>query len=522
MLQRERRVCRTAVGKRAGSMRQVTPFLPSQQLSLQGITLPAVYRYAGAVIVTLCAAAIRLALLRLTGTGAPFVLFFGSVLLSAFLFGRGPGFLSGLLGSLAGAALFMPTQALQFWQVVAQGSLFLLESVSVTIVTDGFNRSRLLTEMQARALLHSEAHYRVLTEVSPQVTWEADVRGNITYTNIYWQNYTRLTATQSMGKGYLLAIEPKDRRRSAAFMRRKLTLGASFSSEVQLMRGSDAQFRWHLVLGRPVSDESGVIYKWVGVAVDIEEQKRAAGALQDALRARDNFLSTASHELKTPLTSMQLMMQMMRRNWQRGHADAYSPEKLTRLFGQIDKSVQRLTRIIDDMLDVSRISAGKLTFTFEPTCLRVVLDEVIERLAGHIETSGVRVTVSCPPRIVGLWDKFRLEQVLTNLLINAIRYGEGADIDILVRADTDGARLTVRDYGPGVPVNMHRIIFQQFEQGLAANPSGGLGLGLYLCRQIVERHGGDIGCVEPDGPGAQFDVRLPMSAPAPVSRLQPS
>lgn len=488
-------------------------------MGLHGIALPVVYRYAGAVIVTLCAAAIRLALLRLTGAGAPFVLFFGSVLLSAFLFGRGPGFLSGLLGSLAGASLFMPTQALQMWQVVAQGSLFLLESISVTIVTDGFNRSRLLTEMQARALRHSEAHYRVLTEVSPQVTWEADTRGNITYTNIYWQNYTRLTATQSLGNGYLLAMAPKTRRRSAAFMRLMMARGQSFASEVQLMRGSDAQFRWHLVRGRPVADESGVIHKWVGVAMDIEEQKRAAYALQDALRARDNFLSTASHELKTPLTSMQLMMQMMRRNWRRGHSHAYSPEKLTRLFGQIDKSVKRLTHIIDDMLDVSRISSGKLTFVFEPTHLRAILDEVVERLAGHIEASGVRVSVRCPTDVVGHWDRFRLEQVLTNLLINAIRYGDGADIDVLATPHTGGVRLSVRDYGPGVPVDMQRRIFQQFEQGLAANPAGGLGLGLFLCREIVERHGGHIGCVEPEGKGAQFDVTLPLgpqAAPVPA------
>jgi PAS domain S-box-containing protein len=439
------------------------------------------------------------------------VLFFGSVLLSTYLFGRGPGYVSGILGSFAGASLFMPSGALHMSQIVAQACLFLLEAVCVTLVTDGFNHSKLLTELQAQALEHSEAHYRVLTEVSPQVTWEADVHGYITYTNQYWQEYAYLTATQSLGTGYLLAIDPKERQRAKAFMRQVVAQGRSFQAEVRLRRAKDGQYRWHLLRGRPVTDEAGHIYKWVGVAVDIEEQKRIAADLQTAVRSRDNFLSTASHELKTPLTSMQLMTQMMRRNWERGRTDAYSPEKLNRLFGQIDKSVQRLTRIIDDMLDVSRISTGKLTFKFEPTDLETLLHEVVERLAGQIEASGVTVKVHCPQTMVGRWDKFRLEQVITNLVINAIRYGEGADIDIMALVQPDGVRLSVRDYGPGVAPGMHAVIFQQFERGMAANPSGGLGLGLFLCRQIVERHGGHIGCMRPDGPGAQFDVQLPQS-----------
>jgi len=453
---------------------------------------------------------IRLALIKLTGVGAPFVLFFGSVLLSTYLFGRGPGYFSGILGSLAGAMLFMPSGAHHISQIVSQSSLFLIEAVCVTIVTDGFTHSKLLTELQAQALEHSESHYRVLTEVSPQVTWEADVQGNITYTNLYWQQYANLTATQSLGTGYLLAIEPKERQGAKSFMRQVLAKGSSFQAEVRLMRAKDGEYRWHLLRGRPVIDEAGRIYKWVGVAVDIEEQKRAASDLQTAVRARDNFLSTASHELKTPLTSMQLMTQMMRRNWERGRTDAYSPEKLNRLFGQIDKSVQRLTRIIDDMLDVSRISTGKLTFKFEPMDLKALLHEAVERLAGQIEASGVTVKIFCPQSIVGHWDKFRLEQVITNLVINAIRYGEGADIDIVAEVQPDGVRLSVRDYGPGVAQNLQSVIFQQFEQGMTAHPSGGLGLGLFLCRQIVERHGGGIGCITPEGGGAQFDVLLPM------------
>lgn len=484
----------------------------ARQRPRKRVSLPLIYRYGGAIFVTLSAAIIRFALMKLTGSGAPFVLFFGATLITTYLFGRGPGYLSGLLGALCGACFFMPSGALHVGQLVAQAGLFLLEAVSIAVVTDGFATSKMLMEMQARALEHSESHYRVLTEISPQVTWEADVSGHLTYINQYWQDYAHLTATQSLGAGFLLAIEPKERRRARAYLRLMMRRARIFQCEVKVLGGPDGRYRWHLVRGRPVTDEAGQVHKWVGVAMDIEEQKRAASNLQTAVRTRDHFLSTASHELKTPLTSMQLMMQMMRRNWNRGRADAFSPEKLTRLFEQIEKSVQRLTHIINDMLDVSRISSGKLIFNFEPTELGSLVRETVERLAGQIEASGVAVTVSCEPKLIGHWDHFRLEQVITNLIINAIRYGEGAPINIEAISAGMNVRLSVRDFGPGVPKEMHQVIFHQFERGLAANPSGGLGLGLFLCRQIIERHGGQIRCVEHDGPGAQFEITLPYRA----------
>jgi PAS domain S-box-containing protein len=474
-----------------------------------------VYRYGGALLFTLAAALIRLVLVRWTGAGSPFVLFFGATLASAYAFGRGPGFTSGIFGTALGTWLFIPTGLFHAGQIMAQSALFLIEAIMVTHITDAFNRSRKLTNLQAHALAHSEAHYRVLTEVSPQGTWEANVVGAITYTNDYWQRYANLSAGQSIGDGWLVALKPAERRRAKAFMRLCIFKGRSFETKIQLLRGTDATYRWHLVCGRPVWDEHQVVRKWVGVAVDIHEQKQAEADLATAVRARDNFLSTASHELKTPLTSMQLMTQMMRRNHERGQANAYSPQKLTRLFVQIDKSVRRLTRIIDDMLDVSRISTGKLTFNFERTDLRQLVGDVMERLSGQIEASGVPVTVSCTHGVLGNWDKMRLEQVITNLVINAIRYGEGAPIEIVARPTGQSVCLSVRDYGPGVAPNLQKLIFQQFERGSTHNSSGGLGLGLYLCRQIVERHGGEIGCTSPSGPGAQFVVSLPyISAPA--------
>jgi PAS domain S-box-containing protein len=360
-----------------------------------------------------------------------------------------------------------------------------------------------------RILRESEAHYRVLTEVSPQGTWEATARGAITYTNDYWQQYAGLTAAQSLAFGWTVAVLPEQRRRARAYLRLAMHRSCSFARELQLRRASDGAYRWHLVCGRPVPDALGAVQKWVGVAVDIHDLKRAEADLATAVKARDNFLSTASHELKTPLTSMQLMTQMMRRNHERGRADAYSPAKLTRLFVQIDKSVQRLTRIIDDMLDVSRISSGRLTFSFEEVELGQLLHDVVERLSGQIEASGVEVRVHCDQPLVGSWDKFRLEQVLTNLIINAIRYGEGAAIDIQARGAGQHVCFSVRDHGPGVPERLQGIIFQQFERGSADNPNGGLGLGLFLCREIVERHGGSIGCRSPQGAGAEFVVQLP-------------
>jgi PAS domain S-box-containing protein len=466
-------------------------------------------RYSGAVVFTLAAIFLRMALIPLTGTGAPFVLFFGSTLAAAFLLGQGPGLLSALLGAAAGAAFFMPAGVFAASQIFSQMSLFLLEAVLIAWIADGLNVSRALTARQARALQASEEHYRVLTEVSPQVTWEADTRGRLTYTNDYWHRYAGLSAVQSLHHGWLAAVAPTERSRVRAYMRLMFGRAQRFETEVALRCGKEGRSHWHLVRGRPVRNARGRVYKWVGVAMDIQAQKQTEEQLATAVRARDNFLSTASHELKTPLTSMQLMTQMMRRNWQRGRADAYSPEKLTRLFAQIDKSVRRLTHIIDDMLDVSRISSGKLRFEFLPTRTDELVRDVLERLAGQIEASGVRVRVRDEAPVIGLWDKLRLEQVLTNLLVNAMRYGEGAAIEIQTRQVGEGVQLCVRDYGPGVSAELRKIIFDQFARGTEVNPSGGLGLGLYLSRQIVERHGGSICCESPPGGGAAFVVHLP-------------
>jgi len=250
------------------------------------------------------------------------------------------------------------------------------------------------------------------------------------------------------------------------------------------------------------------------VRIAEELADRAAAALdnarlyrraQEAVRARDDFLSIASHELRTPLTPLRLQTQVLRRLLESG-----GPAPRDRLASSLDtleRQTGRLERLVADLLDVSRISAGKLTLQREQVDLGEVAREVVERYAGG--ATG-RISVSTAS-VTGRWDRTRLEQVATNLLVNAIKYGEGNSIDVIVQRGPERAVLLVRDRGIGIAPADAKRIFGRFERAASASSFGGLGLGLYIAEQIVRAHGGSIS-VESAGPGqgSTFQVELPI------------
>lgn len=242
-------------------------------------------------------------------------------------------------------------------------------------------------------------------------------------------------------------------------------------------------------------------------AVDNARLYRAA---QDAVRLRDEFLSIASHELKTPLTSMQLAVQTLQRTMNRGQMPA--PERLADRLGIVEAQSKRLTRLINDLLDISRITAGRLELEREPTDLAALTRRVAEQFQDELLLAGCPLTVQTATPVVGTWDRARIEQVITNLLTNAMKYGRGRPIEIVVDGNGATARLTVRDEGIGIaPEHLERI-FERFERAVAPGRFGGMGLGLYISRQIVAAHGGTITVTSRPGAGAVFTVLLPQAA----------
>ena len=238
--------------------------------------------------------------------------------------------------------------------------------------------------------------------------------------------------------------------------------------------------------------------------------KVTQGELEQAVLIRDEFMSIASHELKTPLTSLKLQSQLRMRGLRRGKISAFNLEWLTKMFDNDEKQIEQITRLIDDMLDISRISSGKLSMNFEQFDLCELARDLIERRSEQFVAAGCPVEIECCQSAVGSWDRFRIEQVLMNILTNAMLYGPDKPIFVQVKTSSDRAQIVVRDQGRGIAKENHERIFQKFERATEGSEISGLGLGLYIVKTILEAHHGSIQVESTLGHGATFVVNLPL------------
>jgi PAS domain S-box-containing protein len=245
----------------------------------------------------------------------------------------------------------------------------------------------------------------------------------------------------------------------------------------------------------------------VSLAVDNARLYREA---RDAVSARDEFLSIASHELRTPLTPLQIVLQRLLSERSKEPLETISTDRLRLLLARSERQVQRLTALVDNLLDVSRVSSGTLRLQREECDLAEVVNEVTGRFGEECARAECQVTIEAPPTLVGQWDPLRIEQVITNLLANAIKYGAGKPIVIHVERGEGSAQLVVKDHGIGIEPEKVSRIFERFERAVSSRSYGGLGLGLYIARQIVEAHGGHITVVSLPGEGSTFTIQLPL------------
>lgn len=268
----------------------------------------------------------------------------------------------------------------------------------------------------------------------------------------------------------------------------------------------------------PIRD-AGAVMGAVIVLRDATERRRVEEArerllhdLEDSVRARDDFLSIASHELRTPLTPLRFQAHALRRALRRpdGIDAAQIDQKISALEAQID----RLERLIEQLLDVSRITIGRLELQREPVDLSALVRDVVQRAAPDAASPHPRISVDAPSPAVGQWDRFRIEQVVGNLVSNADKYGADRPVEVGVAAGADSAVLTVRDYGIGIAPADKARIFDRFERLVSVRQYAGFGLGLWIVRQVVEAHGGTIAVDSELGQGATFTVVLPLEAQA--------
>lgn len=234
---------------------------------------------------------------------------------------------------------------------------------------------------------------------------------------------------------------------------------------------------------------------------------------QEAVKSRDEFLSIASHELKTPLTSLSLQAQIYERGLEKEDEEFYSKTKVKKLVTLVSRQIGRLTRLIDDMLDVSRISSNKLSIDKHVFDLSVLIEEMIERLSTIFINNSLEVPSFEPiGNAIGYWDRFRIEQVIENLITNAIRYGNGKPVTISLSASEDAVRLSVKDQGMGISQQAMGKIFNRFERSVDASEVSGLGLGLFISKQIVIAHKGRIWVESEIGKGSNFIIELPKNS----------
>jgi len=296
---------------------------------------------------------------------------------------------------------------------------------------------------------------------------------------------------------------------------RAATRDGRFEDEGWRLRKDGTRF-WANVVITALRDPSGALLGFAKVTRDLTERRqledervRLARA-HEAVRLRDEFLSLASHELKTPLTVLRLQLEALR---ERLPAD----DRITRAkLDRSNRAGQRLTELVEALLDVSRIATGQFTLHPERADLADIVATAVDRLHETATAAGcaLSVTADCA---IGTWDRSRIDQVVTNLVSNAIRYAAGTPIEVTVTRSSDDAVIAVRDRGPGLADGQVNRIFERFERGASIRHFAGLGLGLYVVRQITEAHGGGVTAENSTGGGACFTVRLPLDAVFPAA-----
>jgi two-component system phosphate regulon sensor histidine kinase PhoR len=347
-------------------------------------------------------------------------------------------------------------------------------------------------------LFLSREHFKYLANNIPQMTWTNLPNGEVNYYNQQWYSYTGLSFEESRKSGWEKVVHPDDFQITKDKYLASLRSGDVFELENRYRRNSDGAYRWHLNRAVPLHNEEGEIVFWVGTATDIEDQKRE-------LEKKDEFIGIASNELRTPLTSVKGYLQLI---------GSYKKEELPAMVKQyISKAniaINKLQRLVNDLLDVSKINAGRLDYVSGNINLDELIKSCIEN-AAHIYPDNIFTNLD-ENNFVVHGNAERLEQVIMNLINNAVKYSkDNKNIVIKTARHNNNARVSITDFGIGLSGEQKKRIFERFyrveDQKYMA---GGLGMGLYISAEIIHNHDGEIGVESELGKGATFYFDLPL------------
>ena len=350
-----------------------------------------------------------------------------------------------------------------------------------------------------REIANLYGHYKALIDAMPLLVWVENKQDGFEFFNAMWASYTGYPSEQLLQeaqKGSLMSSDEYQQAHNYWLQQRQR--GVAHETEMRLKR-HDGTLRWHLIRMTPLIESDGTVRGWISTATDIDKQKRNELALHEARLQQDTFLTMVSHELKTPLTSMQLLISFLLRE--------ITDKKYERAFSTVENQLQRIVRLVNDLLDMSRIKADQLSFTFV-TCDAITLArEAVDRMQLGCSTHEFLVDCGATAQVYG--DPDRLEQVIVNLLTNATKYSPEADhIDINISVDEHNFLFAVQDYGIGMSQEAQVHIFEQYYRANQKYP--GLGIGLYITSEIVKRHHGRIWITSEEGKGSTFTFSLPL------------
>ncbi len=382
---------------------------------------------------------------------------------------------------------------------------------------DELGRRARTLESANEALRTSEARYQLAVRGSSAGLWDWDMRAGTMFHAPRLKAMLGYVEAQfpdlptSLGR----VLHPDDRPRLRAALRAHLRHRVPYQVECRL-RDEAGQWRWFFIAGEALRDAQGRPYRMAGSMVEVTERKQAEQVLQDSNRAKDEFLATLAHELRNPLAPIRTGLEILRR-------DPAGPVA-QRARATMERQLAHMVRLVDDLLDISRITSGKIRVEPRQLDLREVLETALEAARPALSAAGHALSVELAPGVRVDGDPTRLAQAVGNLLNNAARYTPpGGHVALRLRAEGGDAVVEVEDDGEGIPADMLERVFQLFTQVRAQPPGtqGGLGIGLYLVRSLVALHGGSVAARSPGpGRGSMFTVRLPLAtmpaAPVPA------